>query len=67
MFVPIKAGSTVAVEGRLQAAGLELLVSGSAQVVYCRRLPAGNYRVGLSLDEVAYRKSPRPGRRRCEP
>ncbi len=57
MFVPVRAGSPVSVEGRLKSSELELLVSGSARVIHSRRLRDGNYRVGLSLDDVAYRKS----------
>ena len=57
MFVPLRVGSPVTVEGRLKSTDLELLVNGSARVIHSRRLRDGNYRVGLSLDDVAYRKS----------
>ena len=57
MFVPVRAGSAVSVAGRLKSSDLELLISGSARVIHSRRLRDGNYRVGLSLDDVAYRKS----------
>ena len=56
MFSPVRAGSLVSVEGRLKSGDTELLVRGSTRVIHSRRMPSGNYRVGLSLDDVAFRK-----------
>lgn len=57
MFVPLKIGSRVAVHGNLRSDDMELRVDGNARVAHSRRLPGGNYKIGLALHEVAYSKS----------
>jgi len=57
MFVPLRVGAQVEVHGNLYSDDLDLRVDGCAQVIHSQRLPGGNYRVGLSLSEMAYRKS----------
>ncbi|MDA1313093.1 MAG: PilZ domain-containing protein [Acidobacteria bacterium] len=57
MFVPLKIGSPVDVHGDLRSPGLALRVEGNARVAHSRRLPGGNYRIGLALNQIAYSKS----------
>jgi c-di-GMP-binding flagellar brake protein YcgR len=57
MFVPLKIGSQVDVHGDLQSDELTLCVDGNARVAHSRRLPGGNYRIGLALHQIAYRKT----------
>ena len=57
MAVPLKVGSEVEVRGNLTSDDLGLRVNGTAQVAHSRRMRGGNYRIGLSLNQFAYRKS----------
>jgi len=57
MFVPLQAGTLVTLAGDLRSDDLALAIEGRARVVHSRRLPDGNYRVGLSLEEMALRKT----------
>jgi len=57
MAVPLKVGSEVEVHGNLTSSDLDLRIDGNAQVAHTQRLRGGNYRIGLSLDQLAYRKS----------
>jgi len=57
MAVPLQVGSEVEVHGNLTSNDLDLRVDGMAQVAHSRRLRGGNYRIGLSLNQLAYRKS----------
>lgn len=57
MAVPLKVGSEVEVHGNLTSSDLGLRVDGTAQVAHSRRMRGGNYRIGLSLHQLAYRKT----------
>jgi hypothetical protein len=57
MFVPLPVGSLVDVEGDLHSTDLSLSVQGRARVAHARRVSHGNYRIGLTLQEIALRKS----------
>jgi hypothetical protein len=57
MAVALKVGSEVEVHGNLASSDLDLRIDGNAQVAHSRRLSGGNYRIGLSLNQLAYRKS----------
>jgi hypothetical protein len=57
MFVPLRPGTVVEVEGDLRSEDLSLSVRGVARVAHSRRERGGIYRVGLELQEIALRKS----------
>lgn len=54
--VPLRVGSTVAVEGRLRHSGYSLALKGQARVMHARALGGGVYRIGLAFEDVAYRR-----------
>lgn len=57
MFVPLALGTIVTLDGRFRSEDLVLTLSGRGEVVFCQARPNGFHRVGLRLDEVAYRKA----------
>jgi hypothetical protein len=57
--VPLRVGSTVAVEGKLRHTGYSLALKGQARVMHARALGDGVYRIGLAFEDVAYRRPSR--------
>jgi hypothetical protein len=57
MFVRLTVGSLVEVEGDLRSDDFSLYVRGRARVAHARRDSDGNYQIGLTLQEIALRKS----------
>ncbi|MEX2300322.1 MAG: hypothetical protein WD733_05265 [Bryobacterales bacterium] len=55
--VALRVGSTVAVEGKLRHRSYSLALKGQARVVQARALGDGVYRIGLSFEDVAYRRA----------
>jgi hypothetical protein len=56
-YVPLRVGSTVAVEGELRHTGYSLALKGQARVMHAKALGDGVYRIGLAFEEIAYRRS----------
>jgi hypothetical protein len=55
--VSLRVGSTVVVEGKLRHRSYSLALKGQARVVQARALGDGVYRIGLSFEDVAYRRA----------
>lgn len=53
----LRVGSTVVVEGKLRHRSYSLALKGQARVVQARALGDGVYRIGLSFEDVAYRRA----------
>ena len=51
-LVPLDAGASVSAAGKVIADGVGVPIDASARVAYCRRSPAGIYRVGLAFDDL---------------
>ena len=57
MFVPLVEGSIVSLAGELSIPELSMNVQGQARVAYCRCENGGTFRVGLTYEEVSFRKT----------
>jgi len=56
-LVPLDAGASVAAAGKVIADGVGMPIDAAARVAYCRRSPAGIYRVGLAFEDLANQES----------
>ena len=56
MFVPLVVGSAVSLAGDLYNSDYSLHIQGKARVIYCHCGKEGVFRIGLTYEQVAYRK-----------
>jgi hypothetical protein len=56
MFAPLRVGSVVELDGCLQSTDLALSLAGRAKVIHAKRQKHGPYRIGLQIEEIAYRR-----------